>query len=371
MKCAMRTNLMMGVTLIASLLLTACSSDQNDDAVVEKDIIRPVKLITIESTDAINIRRFPAELKASEEADLAFRVGGQLMQLNVVSGQRVKKGELLASLDPTDFKLQVELAQANQYLADAQFKRIQTIFKQNATTKSEYDSAKASLDQANNALQSAKNQMQYTQVFAPFDGVIASVDTENFQYVSATQTLMHIQNIDNLDVEFQVPESLVVSIKSTKSDYRAKVVVDVAPEEELYGAYKEHNTTPDNTTMAYDVTLKLIRQGKTVNTLLPGMTANVDLDLSAILGTKKHITVPVEAVLRHEDTSTGQSSSTVWVFNGETNKLEARTVTLGSLQGNHVEIISGLNAGEQIVAAGVYSLTETMQVRPWTRERGL
>ena len=189
--------------------------------------------------------------------------------------------------------------------------------------------------------------------------------------MSATQTLMHIQNIDNLDVEFQVPESLVVSIKSTHSNYKAKVVVDVAPEEELYGSYKEHNTTPDDTTMAYDVTLSLIRQGNTVNTLLPGMTANVDLNLSTILGTKKHITVPVEAVLRHEDTNTGQSSSTVWVFNNENNTLEARTVTLGALQGNHVEIISGLNAGEQIVAAGVYSLTETMQVRPWTRERGL
>ena len=371
MNCVKRRNLIMGITFAASLFLTACSSDQNDVAVVEKDIVRPVKLITIESTDAINIRRFPAELKASKEADLAFRVGGQLMQLNVVSGQRVKKGELLASLDPTDFRLEVELAQANQYLADAQFKRIQTIYKQNATTRSEYDSAKASLDQANNALQSAKNQMQYTQVFAPFDGVISSVSTENFQYVSATQTLMHIQDIDNLDVEFQVPESLVVNIKSTRINYMAKVVVDVAPNEELYGTYKEHNTTPDDTTMAYDVTLNLIKKSDVKHTLLPGMTANVDIDLSAILGTKKHITVPVEAVLRHEDTSTGQSSSSVWVFNSGTNKVEARTVTLGSLQGNNVEITSGLDAGEQIVAAGVYSLTDSMQVRPWTRERGL
>ncbi|NLQ18749.1 efflux RND transporter periplasmic adaptor subunit [Marinomonas sp. M1K-6] len=371
MKRAKRNNIIMSATLAASLFLTACSSDQNEDTVVEKDIVRPVKLITIESTDAINIRRFPAELKASEEADLAFRVGGQLMQLNVVSGQRVKKGERLASLDTTDFKLQVELAQANQYLAEAQFKRIQTIFKQNATTKSEYDSAKASLDQANNALQSSKNQLNYTQVFAPFDGVIASVSTENFQYVSATQTLMHIQNIDQLDVEFQVPESLVVSIKSTHADYMANVVVDVAPKEKLYGTYKEHNTTPDDTTMAYNVTLNLIKKPSVEQTLLPGMTANVDIDLSTILGKEKHITVPVEAVLRHEDTSTGQSNSSVWVFNKDTQKVESRTVTLGALLDDQVEITSGLSAGEQIVAAGVYSLTDSMHVRPWTRERGL
>jgi RND family efflux transporter MFP subunit len=365
-----RLNTIIGITLAASLLLVGCSSNE-DEAVVEKEIIRPVKLISIAATDAVNIRRFPAELKASEEADIAFRVGGQLMELNVVAGQRVNKGDLLAVLDPTDFKLQVELAQANQSLAEAQFKRIQAIYKQNATTKSEYDSSKATLDQMNNALETAKNQLKYTKVYAPFKGVIASVPTENFQYVSATQTLMHIQNIDELDVEFQVPESLVVSFKEMHSTYQPSVVVDVAPSEQLRAVYKEHNTSPNQMSMAYDVTMHLIRSQSNQHTLLPGMTANVDIDLNQLLGKKKHFVVPVNAVLRHEDTSTGTANSIVWVFNKNTNKVEARKVELGSLEGNQVEILSGINAGDQIVAAGVHSLTEDMLVRPWTRERGL
>ncbi|TYL46874.1 efflux RND transporter periplasmic adaptor subunit [Marinomonas sp. IMCC 4694] len=360
----------MGMTLAASLLITGCSPAE-ENVIVEKDIIRPVKLVTINATDTVNIRRFPAELKASEEADIAFRVGGQLMTLNVVAGQRVNKGDLLAVLDPTDFKLQVELAQANQSLADAQFKRIQNLLRQNATTQAQYDTTKATLDQANNALQTAKNQLKYTQVYAPFKGVISSVATENFQYVSATETLMHIQNIDDLDIEFQVPESLVVSIRSTDSSYRPNVVVDVAPNEPLTGVYKEHNTTPDETTKAYDVTLQLIRNNASAHTLLPGMTANVDIDLSRLLGQKKHFTVPVEAVLRHEDTTTGTSNNTVWVYNKSTEKVSARVVTLGTLQNDQIEIISGLEAGDQIVAAGVNSLTDRMHVRPWTRERGL
>lgn len=365
-----RINMLAGATIAATLLLTGCSSDEAEVS-VEKEIIRPVKLITIDSTDAINIRRFPAELKASKEADLAFRVGGQLKVLHVVAGQRVNKGDILASLDPTDFTLQVELAEANQRLAEAQFKRIQTMLKQNATTKSQYDSTKATLDQANNALQTARNQLKYTKVYAPFTGVISSVATENFQYVSATQTLMHIQDIDNLDVEFQVPESLVVSIKSTQSDYMPRVIVDVAPDEALYGTYKEHNTTPNETTMAYDVILHLIRKDAQSHTLLPGMTANIDINLNSLLGVQKHVVIPVEAVLRHEDTSTGKSNSTVWVFNKSTKKVESRSVELGSLQGNLIEIRSGLASGDQIVAAGVHSLTDSMQVRPWTRERGL
>ncbi|BFM49596.1 efflux RND transporter periplasmic adaptor subunit [Marinomonas sp. THO17] len=368
---AKRLNLMMGITLATSLLLTACSPESTEETAAEKDIIRPVKLLTIQSTDAINIRRFPAELQASEEADIAFRVGGQLQTLNVIAGQRVKKGDLLATLDPTDFKLEVELAQANQRLADAQFKRIQAIFKQNATTKAEYDSSKANLDQANNALQTARNQLKYTKVYAPFDGVIATVDTENYQYVSAAQALMHIQNIDQLDVDFEVPESLVVSIKGTHSNYRPRVIVDVAPNEVFSAAYKEHNTSPNSTTMAYKVTMHLIRGDNNHHTLLPGMTANVDIDVSILLGTKRHITVPVEAVMRHENIDTGESNSTVWVFNPDSNKVSSRMVELGALEGTQVEIINGISPGEQVVAAGIHSLTEGMEVRPWTRERGL
>ncbi len=365
-----RINMLAGVTIATALFVSGCSSN-DDEVVTEKNIIRPVKLITIDSTDSVNIRRFPAELKASEEADLAFRVGGQLMKIHVVAGQRVKKGELLAELDPADFQLQVELAQANQSLADAQFERIQAIFKQNATTQDQYDTSKATLDQANNALQSAKNQLKYTKVYAPFSGVISSVETDNFQYVSATQTLMHIQNIDKLDVEFQAPESLVASFKEVPDNYRPTVILDVAPEEPLSAVYKEHNTSPNQMSMAYDVTMHLIRNNKSGKTLLPGMTANVDIDLNKLLGKSQHFVVPVDAVLRHENINTGKAESVVWVFNPTMGVVQTRKVELGVLEGNKIEIKSGLNVGDQIVAAGVSSLTEGLQVRPWTRERGL
>lgn len=365
-----RINMLAGVTIATALFVSGCSSSE-DEVTVEKDIIRPVKLITINSTDSINIRRFPAELKASEETDLAFRVGGQLMEMHVVAGQRVKKGELLAELDPTDFALQVELAEANQKLADAQFKRIQAIYEQNATTQAQYDSTKATLDQANNALQSAKNQLKYTKVYAPFSGVISSIVTDNFQYVGAAQTLMHIQNIDELDVEFQAPESLVVSFREVPEGYHPKVILDVAPEQDLTATYKEHNTSPNQMSMAYDVTMHLVRNSNSDKTLLPGMTANVDIDLNQLLGKTQHFVVPVDSVLRHENTNTGEAESVVWLFNPTTGLVNTRKVELGTLEGNQIEIISGLNVGDQIVAAGVSSLIEGLHVRPLTRERGL
>ncbi|SBS27135.1 Solvent efflux pump periplasmic linker SrpA precursor [Marinomonas spartinae] len=360
----------LSILLATTVILTACS-DQKDQESMTQNVIQPVKLMTIDSSQVVNIRRFPAELKASEEANLAFRVGGQLTSINVVAGQRVKKGELLAALDPKDYKLKVELAKANQQLAQVQFNRIQTMLKRNATSKSQFDEIKANLAQANNALETAKNQLSYTKLYAPFDGVISSTSTKNFQYVNATQTILHIQNIDNLDVQFQVPENLVTGIKSTRTGYQPTVILDTPPHTVFKGAYKEHKTQPDTSTMAYDVTLHLLRNGNNSQTLLPGMTANVELDLNKLNGTVSHIVVPVEAVLRHENTQTGNADSIVWVYHQDKQSLEARKVTLGKLQGNKIEITSGLKPKEQIVVAGVNDLTPDMKVRPLVRERGL
>ncbi|MCV2401878.1 efflux RND transporter periplasmic adaptor subunit [Marinomonas sp. C2222] len=364
----MHLPMLAGITI--ATIISGCSPS-DDEIVVEKEIIRPVKLITIEASDVINIRRFPAELKASEEADLAFRVGGQLAKIYVTPGQRVKKGELLAELDPTDFQLSVELAKASQKLNSAQFERIQTMHKQKAATLSQYDTAKANLDQSNNALEQAQNQLKYSKVYAPFSGVISSVATENFQYVGATQPLMHIQNIDQLEVEFQIPENLIVNIRSSASDYRAPVSIDVAPEDLLYGTYKEHHTTADPNTQAYKVMLSLVRENNSSHTLLPGMTANVDIDLNQLTRTEQHFVVPTSAVMRYEDTSTGESKSVVWVYDETSGSVATREVSLGGLEGNHIEILTGLSVGDKVVAAGVHSLTESMKVRPWTRERGL
>lgn len=67
-----RTNLAASATIALALLLAGCTSGEAEVAAEEKELIRPVKLLTITSTDAVNIRRFPAELQASEEVDLAF-----------------------------------------------------------------------------------------------------------------------------------------------------------------------------------------------------------------------------------------------------------------------------------------------------------
>lgn len=356
------------LAISAATILTGCSSEEN--LAPPEAVVRPVKLYSIDATDIVSIRHFPAELKASDEADLAFRVGGQVTQLEVNEGQRVKRGQLLASLDPTDYQLQVELSQANYKLAKAQFDRIKTMLAKNATTQAQFDEAKATLDQTENALETAKNQLGYSELRAPYDGVIASLSIDNYEYVGATQTILHIQNIEQMDVEFQIPERLVANIQKVALQYHPKVTIDAVPSQVFEAVYKEHRTSPDVTTKSYDATISLLNTKDVGINLLPGMTATVDLDISQISGKPTHITVPIEAVMRRQ-ASEGESQSIVWVFNPEQGTVTPREVTLGDMTNNSIEITSGLNPGEQVVAAGVHDLTPDLKVRPWTRERGI
>ncbi|CUB02831.1 efflux RND transporter periplasmic adaptor subunit [Marinomonas fungiae] len=356
------------VAFAATALLAGCSSDDNLET--KKTVIRPVKLFSIDATDVVSIRHFPAELKASDEADLAFRVGGQVTKLAVKEGQRVKQGELLASLDPTDYQLQVELSEANYKLAKAQFDRIKTMLAKNATTQAQFDEAKATLDQTENALESAKNQLGYSELRAPYDGVIASLSIDNYEYVGATQTILHIQNIEQMDVEFQIPERLVANIQKVALQYHPQVSIDAVPSQSFEAVYKEHRTSPDVTTKSYDATISLLNTQEASINLLPGMTATVDLDISQISGKPTHITVPIESVMRRQ-TSEGDSQSVVWVYDPDSGRVNPREVSLGDMTNNSIEITAGLNPGEQIVAAGVHDLTPDLQVRPWTRERGI
>jgi len=358
-----------GAILATSLLISACSPEQ-ESTQIQETVVRPVKLVTVSSNIAHNIRSFPAELKASKEADLAFRVGGQLNQLVVTSGQVVKKGQLLASLDPTDFKLDLELAKADYRFAKSNFDRTKSTYEKKVSSRASYEASRASLDQAENALQRAKNKLSYTRLYAPFDGVIADVETENFQYINATQSLIHFQDNKSIDVEFHIPESLIANIQASAVNYKPNVIINVLNNKVYKAHYKEYSTTPDDETKTYEITMGIERDADDSARLLPGMTADVVIDLGLLINQTQNILLPVEAIF--ETTTAGNSpEQKVWVYDASNQRAVMRKVEVGSLQGDRIVIISGLKEGEQVIAAGVHSLTSDTKVRPWVRERGL
>ncbi len=354
--------------LTSTLLLTGCQEEEINAEV--KDVIRPVKLASI-GHQSVSVRYFPAEFVASQETDLAFRVSGELEQLPVTEGETVVKGQVLAALDDQDFLLNVKQRQTAYDLARLQYERIRAMVVQKAATQAQLDEVKTSMDQAETALEQAQNQLAYSKIKAPYDGVIARVYADNYEFVSARAPIVKLENAETIDVRFQVPEDLVARIRKDNTSYLPKVVVESVPGKVFEARYKEHSTNPDPSTKGYDVILTMPRPDPDSVTLLPGMTAEVQVNVNEMLGDPAFWLVPVEAVFMDESKPVDGEERSVWVYNPENHLISKRAVTIGELQGNMIQVTSGLSEGEQIVAAGAHAIKDGMEVRPWVKERGL
>ena len=356
------------LVLVSFSLLSACS---NEEPLKDTDVIRPVKIFQVHSGEESMLRKFPAQVHSAERAELAFRVAGELQSLPAMAGKDVRRGTVLATLDPSDYQILVNDRKARQQLAQSQFQRIKDLFERQQVSKAQYDQSKAELDISNAALTAARTDLSYTKLKAPFSGQISQVYVDNHQPVAAGKMVMMLQVRDQLEVRMQLPESLMANMAESKGDdnYQPEVEFEAIPGKRFLSRYKEHNAQADAATGSFTVTLTLARP-ENLN-LLPGMSASVHVDLNKVLSQKSFVvTVPSQAVFQGELQQEGSSQAQVWVVNDDMT-LSPRSVTVGKLTPSGIEILSGLQAGEKLVAAGVHQAHEGMKVRPWVQERGL
>lgn len=348
-------------------LLSACS----DGPVEVKDAIRPVKIFQVLSAEKSMQRKFPAQVHSAERAELAFRVPGELQSLPAIAGKDVRRGAVLATLDPSDYQILVNDRKARQKLALAQFQRIKGLFERQQVSQAQFDQAKAELEISEAALSAARTDLSYTKLKAPFSGQVSQVYVDNHQPVAAGKMVMMLQVRDQLEVRMQLPESLMANMAESKGEknYQPEVEFEAIPGKRFLSTYKEHNAQADAATGSFTVTLTLPRPAKL--NLLPGMSASVHVDLNQVLSNQVSVvTIPSKAVFQADDQQEGSSQAKVWIVNGDMT-LSPRAVSVGKLTPSGIEILSGLQAGEKIVGAGVHQAHEGMRVRPWVQERGL
>lgn len=353
------------------VIFTACSRPEPPPA---PEVARPARLFTVEGPNAQIIRSFPGEVQASDQADLAFRVGGKLIEFPATRGIRVKQGQLLARLDPADYQAAANQAQAEYTLAVAQFERAAELIDRQLVSQAEYDQRNSLMQVRQSALVRAQNNLDYTGLYAPFDGVVGRRLAENFENVAAGQVVMIIQTDQMIDVLVDVPESIVARVE------RTRVNQDPLPVQVRFGSsqdrtfeayYKEHETTADPATLTFRVTFSL-PMPESVN-VLPGMSATVIADLSELFYDEvgDQTLVPIEAIFSAEEEPLDAEFRQVWVVDPDTMRATRHEVRVGQLSGDRIAILEGLEEGEMIISAGVNGVQEGMLVRPMQRERGL
>ncbi|WP_281543875.1 efflux RND transporter periplasmic adaptor subunit [Grimontia sp. SpTr1] len=337
---------------LVSLYLTGCS----EEPPIPEPEARPAKLMTVAIGDSDVVREFPGTVEADDEAVLAFRVAGEIVDIPVVAGQDVVTGDALAELDKDEYSLLLQKAKASYQLAKVQYDRAVKLKKTNVISAQDFDKAKSSLNEAQAGLDLAQSNFNYTTLKAPYTGTISLRMKEKNEFANAMEPVMHIQTKDVINVSFQLPERLISFFDQENDSTHSKprIRFDAYPNQEFEADFKEVDTEADATSASYRITVSLPRP-ENVN-VLPGMAAQVFTSITA----SSHNKLP-ETAVEASDAGTyvwrvadSGAVSRVQVELGEDNKLEA-----------------GLNNGDVIVVNGLSSLEEGMVVFPWVKERGL
>jgi len=217
--------ILIGVAIIAGICYGLNTFRNQNISQPEPEIIRPVRTIKLQGGSETFKRKYFGTVQGGKRADLSFRVPGTLSKINVEKGASVKKGDLLATLDPRDFNTQISQAQSSLSQAQAQyknaqadFKRYENLYKQKVIAKAQYDTYKTQVDvtrsavnAANAAVKAARDALRDTELRAPFDGIIADRTVENFQDVTAKQTIFSLQDLSTLEIVFNIPFSSLLA----------------------------------------------------------------------------------------------------------------------------------------------------------------
>jgi RND family efflux transporter MFP subunit len=365
------TSLLKYMTPIFLLLLLVGCEDKGPPVVEE--VIRPAKFFTVVAPGQKHLRSFPGAVTATDEAELAFRVSGELVEFPARRGLQVKQGELLARLDPTDYEAELQHATAQFNLAKSQLNRVSGLVEKQLISQADYDAREAEYIVSQSSLTRAQNNLDYTRIHAPFNGRVATVMVENFETIGAGQVVLVLQTGEMVDVVVDIPEAIIARFERSgaqQNPHPVSVRFDSAGSELFEGWYKEHETRANPATLTFKVTFSLPAPQSI--TVLPGMTATVIADLSHILtGDSDNFLVPIESVFAAEDEDVNSPVRYIWKIDPETTRAHRTEVTVGSLTGDSIVVQSGVEGGDIIVAAGVNAVYENMPLRPLTREAGL
>ncbi|WED28975.1 efflux RND transporter periplasmic adaptor subunit [Vibrio sp. DW001] len=329
--------------------------------------IRPIKLINVGRQPSEVHKNFPAKVAANQQVNLAFRINGLLTHLDLLAGQQVTRGDVLAQLDNRDAKNALLDAEANHQLANVDFTRKKELLVRKLISKSEFDIAKAQLQSALATLRSAEDQLSYTSLIAPFSGVIAKVDLENHQMLQASQVVLTLQSSEKFDLTFNVPESYIFNMSSSnlranQGQYRVKFN---GVSDSLLATFKEMNTVVNSGSQTYKMTLSFTSpKGLSI---LPGMSAEVVVSTDDKTTGQPITILPLTAIVHDEQTQ----QDFVWVYQSQTKTLRKSTVVLGKIRTEGTEILAGLSQGDQVVAVGANAITSKTQVVPLRWERGV
>ncbi|WP_018856472.1 efflux RND transporter periplasmic adaptor subunit [Rhizobium sp. 42MFCr.1] len=341
-----------------ALAVSGCSDEKKAET---KEVIRPVKVVEIAEAGDTRALDYSGAVKARVEMNLGFRVAGKITDRRVNIGDRVKPGDLLAQIDPTDYQLAVKTAEANLAAAekgvataDLANKRAQQLFDKSVTAKSQmeqaalsYDQAVSTRDAAASSVDQARNQVAYTELKADRSGIVTSISADTGAVVAAGTPVATVALDGEKEVQIAVPENDIAQFKPGKTVKASfwsdnKLVLD--------GNVREVSGSADAQSRTFSVRVSLPNDDR----VLLGMTATIE---AAVGNAETNVAIPLSALAEKD------GKKIVWIVDRNASTVHAREIKVADFTGAGVHVADGLKTGDLVVAAGTQFMAENLKVK--------
>jgi RND family efflux transporter MFP subunit len=327
--------------LLATLAMNGCGRKTGSNP-ADSLPTATVRAQMAESKSRVATEDVVGTVRAKLRSVIEAKVSGKIERMLVVPGQNVKAGEQLLQLDAREVQAQLDQAAAVRQQAESDLKRATDLFQQKILSQSEYDSAQSKFRVADAVATEAKTLLGYTRVTAPFEGVITRKYADVGDLAAPGKSLLEMEDARDLRLEADVPEAVIGRL--TLSD---KLGVRVSgATNELTGVVSEIAPSADPNSRTFLVKLDLPPT--------PGLRAGQFGRVAVPVGEASALRVPASAMLQR-----GQMELVFVVVNGHA---QLRIVKTGKRVGDEVELVSGVDAGEQVVTEGTAQLMDGQPV---------
>lgn len=339
-------------SLLLSLLLISCNKkDETQQKTTETDeVLVPVSLTKVDQATRSESIVASGLVASSEEARLSFKIGGIIQKVYVTEGQKVSKGQLLASLNTTEIDAQVNQAKYGVEKSERDFKRVENMLKDTAATLEQMQNVTTALDIAKQNLQIAQFNRSYAQIISPIDGAVVKKMGNEGELTGPGTPIFYITSNRQGDWVVRVGVSDKDWARLKVGD-KANVQLDAYPTEAFEGRITKLAPAADPMNKLYEIEVRIAPKGKRLAT---GLFAKVELKP---IQSRSYTVVPLEAIVEGNG-----KEAFVYVLDETRKKVKRLPIQIGFVDGDKVLITNGLEGISEVITSGSAFLTESSTV---------
>lgn len=336
----MKINDLIMALVAPTLVLVGCNGKRTAEAITNDAVA--VKTQSVSVTTSYKKISVSGNIEGNKTIRLGFMVAGRINFIAAEEGQKVQEGQVLSSLDPENYRIAKDMADANLDQTQDEYSRLSKMYATKSISESDYSKISTALKVAKSQQQLQAKNLKETKLYAPISGILLKRLTEKGEIIDVGLPLFVVSDIRTVKVNASIPESELHNLHIGNT---AKVYVS-SLNKDFIGKITEIGSLAEATTRTFTVKIELKNPGLEIR---PGMTAEINIETKRL---ENYIAIPADVVLHDVD-----NSSYVYVADTAKKISIKRKVSLGNIVENNIKVISGLTVGDQLIVVGQNKLS--------------